>query len=183
MTYLRGIIARPRTFTSGEAALISGVSQVQQRDWRRRGFPVAAGPDFSLLDVARLLLVKTITRAGIGATIGWDFSAELAGAIVVAAARVPGSVVDNADATRNYRGLENVVGLELLGAKAVAGPILAWAPGIAPQVYASAPDAITEIHGRLAEPLPITVLDMTWLGKLMAERAGTLGSLERSADD
>lgn len=61
-------------FTAAEAARITGISQEEQRDWRKRNFlpPLEGGKArFDIKLLAGMLVAKKLHTLGIGPTAGW----------------------------------------------------------------------------------------------------------------
>lgn len=64
-------------FTAGEAAHITGISQDEQRDWRKRGFlpPVDGGKaKFNVKSLAQMMVAKRLNNLGIGPQTGWELA-------------------------------------------------------------------------------------------------------------
>lgn len=74
------------TFTAAETAAMTGVSQDEQRDWRKRGFlPRLTGGKaaFDLKAITTIMVAKRMNGLGIGPQSGWR-TAESVGAILYA---------------------------------------------------------------------------------------------------
>lgn len=80
------LILHLESFTASEAERITGVSTVQQRDWRRHGFlpPLEGGKAvFDAKLLSGILAAKALNDAGIPPAVGWPL-ARSCGALIYA---------------------------------------------------------------------------------------------------
>jgi len=94
------ITKQDSTFTPGEAERVTGVSTVQQRDWRRRGFLSAGDGGWTMyrsIDLAELLVMRQAAALGVGPAVAKAWATSAAWRIQQFAEQFPGVVEDQTE--------------------------------------------------------------------------------------
>jgi len=96
-----------REFTPAEAAKISGVSTVLQRDWRRRGLLPAKDQEgwakFTVVDVIEMAVMKAMSDSGFSVQAAMMFAIASTLPTIAALELIPGVVVVEGNATLEKR--------------------------------------------------------------------------------
>lgn len=174
-------------FRPSDVERITGLSVGQQREWRRLGWlPSADGgwSNFTALEVAQLLLVKTLRDQGFELANAWQAANDEVAASIVfhGAEEKPGTIVDKTQSKimTTHPTYHIQAAFDLTGVGHAGGPFFVWGDGIEAGGYADVNDAIV-FKKRQHRPVVVHFVDLVALGALLVERAGTLGTIEDAA--
>jgi hypothetical protein len=173
-----------REWSPSETAFIADLTVEQLRDMRKRGYAsgnkeAGAWAKSGPMDVARLLLVKTMRDAGISAKAAWEFATDhiVANIVFRAVQQELRSLVDPSGALEEKPDLRIKFGREMTGLRAWAGgDFVIWGNNFEPSIYTSIEDMVEDVGHR---PLLYSVLDLKELSAVLLDRAGHLGTVER----
>lgn len=97
-------------FRPAEAAEMTGLSALMQRDWRDRGFlpPAAGHARYDVFDIARMFIMRSLSDAGMGPKFSNDFSQKGANALVYHLLRVTDAYENWDKYLKNQNDIEDI---------------------------------------------------------------------------